>query len=624
MPAYAGIFHVLSMTNMKKIITIFMLAVCIMTINACAATDENEYYDYDSDIGDESGYQENNGLYILPEVTQKEEYDDVPDGSGEAVTEVTTAVNTDEAETKGEINICLGEAFDDFDPLASDSDEKNTVTLHLFEGLMKYKSSDQSVYDAPKLKYAKAVYGQAQRVEYSEDSCVLTFYLRDDIYWNDGQPVCAEDFVYAWRRLVTPQNGYTYGNILNGIVKNAKEIWEGEIGASTLGVSAPDEKTFVVELEKKCPYFLRLAASPVLVPLREDVREKLTAPEDTSDFVTNGIYEVEEYSAGEGIKLRENVKYYLSDAAGYGVLNIGFDNIDNAVKKYSDKEYDFVLDTYGDNADAADEGEYLSPAGADTNYLIVNKRNIKDWRISCAMLLAADRDALCEDVFSDTMLPLYGMIPHGITSSNKKDYAKKYNNGMELYSKLTEKYSEYSLDTYEDRLLLAKKLADDCFREGTFSKNTEIRYVYNKYSINKRTAKFLAKCWQEELELNVVLYEQALSDYVQTLSRGDFDLARMNITPAADDPVFYLTFFTGASQYNFSSFYNYDYEQGYALFTELPSSAERDDAAFTTEAAMFAERTYGCIPLYQSKNPALKSDSVNVLCYSGLGYYLFY
>ena len=75
----------------------------------------------------------------------------------------------------------------------------------------------------------------------SEDQTVYTFKLRDDIFWSDGQPVVAENFVYSWQRLVNPETAADYGYFLDNIVLNAAAIQAGEKEPSELGIVALDE-----------------------------------------------------------------------------------------------------------------------------------------------------------------------------------------------------------------------------------------------------------------------------------------------------------------------------------------------------------------------------------------------
>jgi len=53
----------------------------------------------------------------------------------------------------------------------------------------------------------KIVPALASSWEIEEDGKRYVFHLRDDIFWSDGKPVTAMDFVFAWRRLQDPDTG---------------------------------------------------------------------------------------------------------------------------------------------------------------------------------------------------------------------------------------------------------------------------------------------------------------------------------------------------------------------------------------------------------------------------------
>ncbi|PJH64302.1 ABC transporter substrate-binding protein, partial [Salmonella enterica] len=46
--------------------------------------------------------------------------------------------------------------------------------------------------------------GQAKSVNVSEDGKTYTYTLRDDIYWENGEPVTAHDFEFGIKRTVDP------------------------------------------------------------------------------------------------------------------------------------------------------------------------------------------------------------------------------------------------------------------------------------------------------------------------------------------------------------------------------------------------------------------------------------
>ena len=100
----------------------------------------------------------------------------------------------------------------------------------------------------------------AEEWHVSNDGMTLTFDLREAQYSN-GDPIVAGDFVYSARRLADPRTaaGYAYvmGRVVGGPellamaraepLPSAADI---EAALENLGVSAPDDRTFVVRLSQ--------------------------------------------------------------------------------------------------------------------------------------------------------------------------------------------------------------------------------------------------------------------------------------------------------------------------------------------------------------------------------------
>ena len=79
-----------------------------------------------------------------------------------------------------------------YDPSTSTETFALPVIGATFEGLVKY-APDGSVVPA-----------LAESWDVSPDGLTYTFHLRSDAKWSDGKPVTAGDFVYAWKRVLTP------------------------------------------------------------------------------------------------------------------------------------------------------------------------------------------------------------------------------------------------------------------------------------------------------------------------------------------------------------------------------------------------------------------------------------
>ena len=93
-----------------------------------------------------------------------------------------------------------------------------------------------------------AVNAIAEDVIVSDDGLTYTFKLRQDATWSNGDPVTANDFVFAWQRGAAEnlEYGYMFSDI--GQIVNAAEVAAGEVDRSELGVKAIDDYTLEVQL----------------------------------------------------------------------------------------------------------------------------------------------------------------------------------------------------------------------------------------------------------------------------------------------------------------------------------------------------------------------------------------
>ena len=280
------------------------------------------------------------------------------------------------------INACIASEPETIDPGLISSVDGSTYTQHQFENLMKYQMVNALAGEDANMHNTEVVPGQAASYTVSDDLCVYTFTLRDDIYWSDGQPVTANDFVYSWRRLVDPATASDYGYFLDGIVKNAAAIQAEEMAKEELGVKAVDDKTFEVTLEAPCAYFLEMCAFASLVPLREDVVEGNENWTDPSTIVVNGPYKITEWVHDSYIRMEPNEKYY--DAANLGPDAIVWwlsDSETAILSAYQSGEYNFIESFPTDMIESLQQSGdcYINPY-VGTYYLYLNCSKIPDWR----------------------------------------------------------------------------------------------------------------------------------------------------------------------------------------------------------------------------------------------------
>ena len=101
------------------------------------------------------------------------------------------------------------------DPALSSGMTEYTVANALLEGLVRL---DRDGQPSP---------GVAESWEISPDGKTYTFKLRE-CYWSNGEPLTADDFVYAWLRLLSPETASPYAYQLFYLV-NGREYNAGEV-----------------------------------------------------------------------------------------------------------------------------------------------------------------------------------------------------------------------------------------------------------------------------------------------------------------------------------------------------------------------------------------------------------
>ena len=147
------------------------------------------------------------------------------------------------------------------DPQFATDPTAQMIIANLFEGLVVQTSDGQ-------LRL-----GAAARYNISADGLTYTFTLRDDIYWQDGSAVSAQDFVFAFRRMFSPDAPSPLaGNFL--AIANAAGVMDGNYPAVALGVSSRGAQTVIFNLEHPYPGFLYSLANTAAMPCNRHAFEQ--------------------------------------------------------------------------------------------------------------------------------------------------------------------------------------------------------------------------------------------------------------------------------------------------------------------------------------------------------------
>ena len=160
------------------------------------------------------------------------------------------------------------------------------VAALLYNGLVKY---DKDLILRPEL---------AESWQYSRDCLDLTFKLRRDVRWHDGQPFTADDVVFTYETMISPRTPTAYGGDFKSVDS----------------VKAVDPYT--VHVRYKNPNAKALQSWGIwMLPkhlLEEAAREgKLReAPQNRTNPVGTGPYLFKEWKSGEKVVLVANPNYF--------------------------------------------------------------------------------------------------------------------------------------------------------------------------------------------------------------------------------------------------------------------------------------------------------------------------
>lgn len=207
------------------------------------------------------------------------------------------------------------------------------LLVNLMEGLVGFDS---------KLNTVPAL---AESWKISQDGKTYTFHLRKGVRWSDGVPLKARDFLFSWKRLLSPSTAAAYAYLLYDVV-GAEEYGSGKItDFSKVGIFAPDDGTFVVKLKKPVAYWIMLPTFWVTFPLREDVVQKFPNNWDLpAHMVTVGAFTLESHEIENRIVMRANPLYWGSRGNVDRVVGLIVKDDSTAVSLYEAGMMDFVGD----------------------------------------------------------------------------------------------------------------------------------------------------------------------------------------------------------------------------------------------------------------------------------------
>ena len=516
-----------------------------------------------------------------------------------AAESTSSASQATEAESasagSGTLNIMLETPVESLDPQLATDGTSFEVIADYTDGLMQMDAD------------GAAVPACAESYEVSEDGTTYTFHIREDAVWSNGDPVTANDFVFAWQRAVDPANASEYSYMLSDIgqIVNAAEIIAGEKDVSELGVTAVDDKTLEVQLNVPVSYFLSLMYFPTYYPVNQAFFESCgdtfaTSPETT---LSNGAFVLTSYEpAATAFELVKNETYYDADKVQLAGLNYQvIQDSQQALMSYQNGDLDTTL-LNGEQVDQVKDDPEFTSVGA--GYLWYISPNIKEvpelanLNLRLAMTFALDRDSICNDVLKDGCAPTYTAVPPEFAAGPD---GSDFSADQTMFADACAYDPDKALEYYE---AAKTELSQDTF---TFDMVVDADDAPQK----------VAQVVKEQLEttlpgMTINLTIEPKKQRVEDMQNGNFQLGLTRWGPDYADPMTYLGMWVTDNSNNYGFWSNADYDAIIAECTtgDLCTDPEgRWSALYDAEKIVMDEAVI--FPLYTQCNAEMVSSAVS-------------
>ncbi|ASK62753.1 peptide ABC transporter substrate-binding protein [Virgibacillus phasianinus] len=512
--------------------------------------------------------------------------------SGDTEDKENKAEGAGDSTTEGKkvLNFTNPEAIPSMDPSLATDESSFIYLAATTEGLYRLDES------------AQPVDGIATDHTVSEDGLTWTFTLRDDAVWENGEPVTAHDFVYAWQRAVNPKTGSEYGPyMMNGVIKNATKVSAGEVPVEKLGVTAKDDYTLVVELENPTPYFETLTTFGTFLPLNqafvEEQGDSFATSSDT--LLANGPYTIENWkSTSSSWDLVKNEDYWDADTVKMDKLSFKVvKDPQTAVNLYTSGAVDRIdltsdlVDKYKSHEDyvvTPDTFVYFMKFNQTTSEALANKN------IRAAISRAFDKQALVDEILNNGSLVANGLVPANFTPmpESGEDFREVSGDLVTYDKEKAQEYWEKGLkEIGKDKVELELLTDDDA------TTKTMVEYIASQLSTNLPGLKINIKQVPKEQRLDL----DTSMNYELQISRWGPDFL---------DPFTFMNLWTTDSGNNMMGYSNPEYDK---LVNETATKLAMDNAAryqnfLEAEKVLFEDAAIA--PIFQSSRAQLVSPKI--------------
>lgn len=467
-----------------------------------------------------------------------------------------------------------------------------TVMNNVFEGLYVLGPDSEPVLGVA-----------AKEPTISEDGKTYTFEIHEDAVWSNGEAVTADDFVYAWQKVVAPETASGYAYMFDGLIQNATEIINDELDPTELGIKAINATDLEITLVQPTPYFDQLLTLPFFFP-----QNKAFAQEQGDEYgstheklIYNGPFVLKgwDQASSVGWTFEKNEDYWDAESVSLDTITVDvIKEVTTELNLYENEDTDIAFLSGSFVSQYIEDPNFHSSLNATTFYIEMNNLNndksteLSNENIRLAIASAIDKEGYTKSVLQDGSESIDGFVPAGLASNPTTDADYREDAG--------------NLLTYD----LEK--AGKAWETGLSELNTdsiELELITSDTEDSKRLAEYLQDQLQKNLPgLTVKLRSMPFSMKLETVRAGDYDMAVNSWIADFADPINYVERFdTDINRMNYSN------PEVDALVDKAKATYDDDEARWETlveiENVALGEDA-ALAPLYQSADSYLLNPNV--------------
>lgn len=466
-------------------------------------------------------------------------------------------------------------------------------------------------------KDGKVAPGLADSAKVSADQKTWTFHIRDNAKWSNGDPITAQDFVYSWRRTLTPATKSTYTYLFSGI-KGADKIIAGKADPDTIGIHAKNRRTVVIQLDKPMAYFKILMAYPLFAPQNQKVVDKYGKKYATKSqyMVYSGPFKIQGWKGtGNTWSFVKNNQYWDHKVVKLQKINYQVvANPQTGLGLYQNKKLDFAqlsneqVKNYKNNA-AFKEYPYSIMIHLKYNFKdtdATKRKQLSNQNLRQAIALSLNRAELTKKVLGDGSVTPTGFVTSGL--------AKNPKTGQDFATEQAVK----NTTTYNPQLAKQKWAAAQK-QLGTKTVTLSI-LAGNDDPMASTVTQYLKGQLEKTLpgfKLNIQNVPAQVAQ--QRSQNGDFDIYLSHWGADFNDPISFMQIPVSSNSLNYGKWSNKTYDN-------LIQRAQNQDAANPerrwedmVQAAKLINKTQSFTPLYQADYAYLQRTNVKGIIHNTAG-----